>query len=835
MLALSDLRHPPRFLALLSLLATVGSVAAAAVSPAASLLASASAMVALAAATLLLEDPVPEAESREARSRRHFVLTMLSMLSVVLLLILGFIEVLAVLAAIGAFVSYSTFADSFVRHFVPILGAFTLTLGASLWLRISNPSEERTTRARDLWGRVGAGMAFAFAGLSLFFGLGAAQALGLGAVAPERAGFVLSFSLIGLLVLVRARGRLPTFETMGHWLGGEARPEESGLGAKIVWTLAGLSVALMGTAGVSSVLQGPNALALLLLGFGMLAVVASTYAVGIGQRRVRFDVEEALLARARREMVLNTLSVAMTVQLGVLGLIAFLSILQKAAGITTPIVDVYDQNFILVMFIAMLPLPIANIVRTKIPTDVAYDYKLKALSWNLSVLVFLLVSFGLFMGSGIAVGTGFDLANAIVILSVAALLEIQFVKTRALLPSVWGMIRRELAEGKREDRETKERIERKMMITYLLGFAFVAGLTFLIVASSLKTGDKPLVDVPSGPIRDLVFVLAIAGGVGLFLLAGVRYLQSQTVEVKLAKAKEEIGTKRLTPKELTRLVILSSSISAAIALGLIGLVMQLNLLKPISVGVFQVKGIDFIVYAILVGLGPYGIYHNREKSRVAAIDQRFPDFLRDLAENKRAGMTLTQAVVTSAKGAYGELTSEIRKMAAQIEWGVSFNEALTRFGNRVKTPMVGRASSLIVQANEAGGNVVDVLTAAANDSREIQLLLRERRTSMSIYVMIIYVSFFVFLAVIWILTAQFVPEVAKAVRGASGATVGGLTFRAFDVQAFNDVFFHGALVQGLGGGLVAGVMEEGRPIAGLKHAFIMIVISYVIFRFFIGG
>lgn len=114
------------------------------------------------------------------------------------------------------------------------------------------------------------------------------------------------------------------------------------------------------------------------------------------------------------------------------------------------------------------------------------------------------------------------------------------------------------------------------------------------------------------------------------------------------------------------------------------------------------------------------------------------------------------------------------------------------------------------------------------------MILKERKSSMSIYVMIIYIAFFVFIGVIGVLNAQFIPEVSRAVKGASGVTIGGLTFRAFDEEVFKTLFFHGAIVQGLGGGIVAGVMEGGKPISGLKHAFVMITIAYVVFRLVIG-
>jgi archaeal flagellar protein FlaJ len=165
---------------------------------------------------------------------------------------------------------------------------------------------------------------------------------------------------------------------------------------------------------------------------------------------------------------------------------------------------------------------------------------------------------------------------------------------------------------------------------------------------------------------------------------------------------------------------------------------------------------------------------------------------------------------------------------------VSFAEALERFAARVNTPLISRTVSLVIQASSAGGNVVDVLTAAADDSREIHQIVKERKQSMSIYLMIIYIAFAVFVGVIAVLNAQFIPEVAKAVEKADGVSIGGLNFKKFDQDDFKILFFHGAIIQGLGGGLVGGVMSQGRMVHGLRHSFILVFIAWVLFRLVIG-
>ena len=84
--------------------------------------------------------------------------------------------------------------------------------------------------------------------------------------------------------------------------------------------------------------------------------------------------------------------------------------------------------------------------------------------------------------------------------------------------------------------------------------------------------------------------------------------------------------------------------------------------------------------------GPYGFYTTYKYNKTKAIESRLPDFLRDVAEAGRFGMTLAEAIKVASRGRYGGLTPEIRRMAAQIDWGVPAAEAIRLFAERVDTP-----------------------------------------------------------------------------------------------------------------------------------------------------
>jgi archaeal flagellar protein FlaJ len=243
--------------------------------------------------------------------------------------------------------------------------------------------------------------------------------------------------------------------------------------------------------------------------------------------------------------------------------------------------------------------------------------------------------------------------------------------------------------------------------------------------------------------------------------------------------------------------------------------------------------IDFCVLGLLALIAPYGFAMSAKLRRISKIEERLPDFLRDVAEAGRFGMTLPDAIIVASGGRYGLLTDEIKKMASQLEWGVPVATALRLFEERVPTPLVQRVVSIVTRANEAGGNVADVLTMVAHDTRESQLAAQARQISMLTYVTVIYIAFFVFLVTIYIMAAVFLPQMVTAGQGVACSSLGGgaLTVSFNLVPVLFLAFMVAVIVHAVGDGIMAGVLFNGRIAEGLQHATIMLSVGWLMMRF----
>ena len=429
----------------------------------------------------------------------------------------------------------------------------------------------------------------------------------------------------------------------------------------------------------------------------------------------------------------------------------------------------------------------------------------------------------------IVTGRGGNLAGTLIlevgdapfiILGAQAAASLALASSRSL-PGVTGL----LAEGKL-GQTTITTTRRGVFLPVLAAFAllFLVFLLFIffgvgVIGIAQQVAQSPIL------LAVIVFlVLAFFGSIlGAFSLA-----RQESAEVPLYRKPTDAKRRR-------EQWILGISILAALAIA----APVPFLFQGYEVSIIPHSAwIDLTCIALLVAIGPYGFYQAREHRRIRQLEERFPDFLRDIASSHKGGLTLTQAAVIASRGEYGTLTPEVKKMSDQLNWNVSFNEALQRFSDRVQTPLVQRAVSLILQANKSGGATTEVLLAAARDARELKTLEQERKISMSLYTVVIYVTFLVFLGVAAIMYSQFIPQLvassdaaaeqAKKLGGANvGSLGGGGGIRLEDFQLF---YFLAAVVQGLGDGIVAGLMGSGKAVLGLRHSFLMVLLSYVTFR-----
>ncbi|MDH5482788.1 MAG: type II secretion system F family protein [Candidatus Bathyarchaeota archaeon] len=233
---------------------------------------------------------------------------------------------------------------------------------------------------------------------------------------------------------------------------------------------------------------------------------------------------------------------------------------------------------------------------------------------------------------------------------------------------------------------------------------------------------------------------------------------------------------------------------------------------------------EFVFFALIVAVFPPGVLSYVDYRWRKAVDGHLPDLFRSIVQAQDTGMTLTQSLEEASKRDYGPLTAELKKITAQISWGMSFEEALLALGRRVNTTLVQRTVPMMIETSRSGGHVERVFDPMGKFIQTTLLLEKERRAQTRPYIAIIYVAFFVFLFTIILLFKSFFVSV-------EGLPILGEA--AMTPQEIQRMFFHMTAIQAFFDGIVAGKMGEGTISAGLKHSLIMMICGYLSLKLFL--
>ncbi|MBV9292229.1 MAG: type II secretion system F family protein [Frankiales bacterium] len=129
------------------------------------------------------------------------------------------------------------------------------------------------------------------------------------------------------------------------------------------------------------------------------------------------------------------------------------------------------------------------------------------------------------------------------------------------------------------------------------------------------------------------------------------------------------------------------------------------------------------VLAVLASFVPDVLLDSKARSRQTQIARALPDALDLLAITVEAGLGLEQALSVVTERLDGPLGDELRRMLAEIELGVDRRQALELLRSRTDVRELSAFVIALLQADELGMSVGDVLRVQAG---QVRLLRRQR-------------------------------------------------------------------------------------------------------------
>ncbi len=233
----------------------------------------------------------------------------------------------------------------------------------------------------------------------------------------------------------------------------------------------------------------------------------------------------------------------------------------------------------------------------------------------------------------------------------------------------------------------------------------------------------------------------------------------------------------------------------------------------------QAIGLDMpvaLAAALFISAAPAALVHMKLAKTKISMEQGVTSFLRDLTEVRKTGLSPEKCIESLSKRDYGAFSKELRKISAQITWGIPIKKVMMDFLHRTRSWMVQIVMFLLVETIDVGGGTIAMIDSLARFNNMTQEVEKEKKMSTRPYVMMPYLA-----------SILLVATTIMMMGLTTGITAPGTTAPPTDNSLMQTVFMTAVIFNSYLIGIVAGKISEESVGAGLKHAAILVLISIV--------
>jgi len=226
-----------------------------------------------------------------------------------------------------------------------------------------------------------------------------------------------------------------------------------------------------------------------------------------------------------------------------------------------------------------------------------------------------------------------------------------------------------------------------------------------------------------------------------------------------------------------------------------------------------------VAIALIISAIPPAFVHSKISGRKSSIERGIANFLRDLTEVRKTGLSPEKCIENLSDRDYGEFSEELKKMSSDLSWGIPMRRVIMDFVKRTKSWMSQIVMFLLLEAVDVGGGTIAMIESLARFNTMTQEVEREKKMNVRPYLLMPYFCAILLVAttlMTLIFTTQTVTMAGPTSTGA-GPDINFLTL-IFTVS----VITHCYLI-----GLVAGKISEESLAAGFKHSALLVMIAIV--------
>ena len=225
-----------------------------------------------------------------------------------------------------------------------------------------------------------------------------------------------------------------------------------------------------------------------------------------------------------------------------------------------------------------------------------------------------------------------------------------------------------------------------------------------------------------------------------------------------------------------------------------------------------------VAVTLIISAVPPAMVHQKIAGRKASMERGISNFLRDLTETRKTGLSPEACIANLSDRDYGAFSKELKKMSSDIGWGIPMRNVIMEFVKKTKSWMSQIVMFLLLEAVDVGGGTIAMIESLARFNNMTQEVEKEKKMSVRPYMIMPYFAAILLVAttlMTLIFTTQTVGMGAETSTAASNLDELTLIFTV-------SVVTHCYLI-----GLVAGKISEESLAAGFKHSALLVVIAVV--------
>jgi flagellar protein FlaJ len=228
-----------------------------------------------------------------------------------------------------------------------------------------------------------------------------------------------------------------------------------------------------------------------------------------------------------------------------------------------------------------------------------------------------------------------------------------------------------------------------------------------------------------------------------------------------------------------------------------------------------------VAITLIISAVPPAIVHGKIAGRKSSIEHGIANFLRDLTETRKTGLSPEKCIENLSGKNYGAFSKELKKMSSDISWGIPMRNVIMDFVKKTRSWMSQIVMFLLLEAVDVGGGTISMIESLARFNNMTQEVEKEKKMSVRPYMLIPYFAAILLVATT-LMTLIFTTQTVNMADTGTGAGVGAVDIDFLTLIFTVSVITHCYLI-----GLVAGKISEESLAAGFKHSALLVLLAIV--------